>query len=49
MVSQIFSAVDNFDYKSYGYKVDNNVAPRFNFGAEKDTGARYAVPVIKIS
>lgn len=49
MISQVLDAVDNFNYKLYGYKVDNSIAPRFNFGAEKDTGARYAVPVIKIS
>ncbi|MGN0534066.1 MAG: helix-turn-helix domain-containing protein [Eubacterium sp.] len=48
MISQVFDAVDSFDYNSYGYKIDDNIAPRFNFGAEKETGARFAVPVSKL-
>lgn len=48
MIGQVFDAVDNFDYQSFGYIPDDSLAPRFNFGAEKDTGARFALPVTKI-
>lgn len=49
MISQVFNAVDNFDYKSFGCLPDNSLAPSFNFGAEKDTGARFALPIRKIN
>ncbi len=48
MISQVFNAVDNFDYQSFGLVPDDSLAPRFNFGAEKDTGARFAIPVTAV-
>lgn len=49
MIGQVFNAIDNFNYKSFGYLPDNNLTPRFNFGAEKNTGARFSLPVSKIN
>lgn len=49
MISQVFDAIDKFDYQSFGYIPNDSLAPRFNFGAEKNTGARFALPVIKIN
>lgn len=48
MIGQVFNAIDNFDYQAFGYVPDDSLAPKFNFGAEKDTGARFALPVAKI-
>lgn len=48
MISQVFNAIENFDYQAFGYIPDKTLAPSFNFGAEKDTGARFALPVIKL-
>lgn len=48
MINIVLDTAENFDYESYGYKVDNTLAPIFNFGAQTDKGARYAVPIRKM-
>ena len=47
-IGQVFKASENYNFESYGYKTAENIAPDFNFGAEPETGARIAVPVIKL-
>lgn len=48
MIHIVLNTAKNFDYEAYGYEADNNLAPIFNFGAQTDKGARYAVPIRKI-
>ncbi len=47
-IGQVYKALENYNFERYGYKIANNIAPTFNFGAETKIGARIAVPVIKI-
>ncbi len=46
-ISQVFKAKDNYSFERYGYKVADNIAPFFNFGAQTEVGARIAIPVTK--
>ena len=47
-IGQVYKALENYNFERYGYKLADNVAPTFNFGAQTDVGARIAVPVIRI-
>lgn len=44
-IGQVFKAVENYDFKRYGYKNATSIAPTLNLGAEPKIGARIAVPV----
>ena len=41
----VFEAIDHYKPEVYGYRFDENAAPRFNLGATAETGARMMVPV----
>lgn len=45
MIDLVNDAISKFDWKLYGFEIRNDLAPRFNFGAQKEIGARYAIPV----
>jgi len=47
-IGQVYKALENYNFERYGYKLADNIAPTFNFGAQTDVGARIAVPVIRI-
>lgn len=47
-IGQVYKALENYNFEHYGYKLADNIAPTFNFGAQTDVGARIAVPVIRI-
>ncbi len=47
-IGQVFKAKESYNFERYGYKVAEDIAPAFNFGAEPETGARIAIPVIKL-
>lgn len=47
-IGQVLKAAENYDFERYGYRSADEIAPTFNLGAEPKTGARIAVPVIKI-
>lgn len=49
MLGEVFKAVEVFDAASYGYEYADDIAPRFNFGGECDTGAKLAIPVRRIN
>ncbi|MBR3954802.1 MAG: helix-turn-helix transcriptional regulator [Clostridia bacterium] len=44
-IGQVYKALENYNFERYGYKLAENIAPTFNFGAQTDVGARIAVPV----
>lgn len=41
-------AVEEYDYEAYGFRRNDNIAPVFNFGADKEHGAKMAVPVMRV-
>ena len=46
-IGKVFKAIGNYDFEHYGYVLVNNIAPSLNLGADRRTGARIAIPVIK--
>lgn len=44
----VFKALEKYCPSQYGYEFAKDTAPSFNFGADRQTGARIAVPVRKI-
>ena len=40
----VAEAIANYPLEQYGYQLDNEMAPRFNFGADAKTGAKLAFP-----
>jgi AraC-like DNA-binding protein len=44
-ISSVFKAIDKYDPSKYGYQYDFDVAPKFNYGASVDMGAKMALPV----
>lgn len=44
-LTAVEKAMKEYDYEAYGFKVDKDIAPTFNFGADKEHGAKMAVPV----
>lgn len=44
-ISSVFKAIDKYDPSKYGYQYDFDVAPKFNYGASLDMGAKMALPV----
>ena len=44
-IGQVFKAIEHYDFERYGYKYATNIAPKLNFGAEPELGARIAIPV----
>ncbi len=46
-LGELFKAVENFDYVSHGFKVADEIAPRFNFGSQNGKAAKLSVPVKK--
>lgn len=47
-IDAVNKAFDEFDFKAMGYEFDLKCAPTMNFGAQKENGARIAVPIKKI-
>lgn len=47
-IDSIFKAIDKYNPIHYGYKYDFGSAPKFNYGASTDTGAKMALPVKRI-
>ncbi len=45
---QLLKALEEFDYTANGYKIADDLAPRFNFGGQPKTGARLSVSIIKL-
>lgn len=43
-----FEALENYQPEEYGYQFAYDEAPRFNFGASAQTGAKLSVPVRKL-
>ncbi len=48
MIDLVNDAISKFDCNLYGYEIRNDIVPRFNFGAQKEVGARYAIPIKKL-
>lgn len=48
LIGQLFKALEEFDYAANGYKMADDLAPRFNFGGQPETGAKLSVPIIKL-
>lgn len=46
-IDAVNKALAEFDFKSIGYELDFESAPTMNFGAQKENGARIAVPIKK--
>lgn len=47
-IDAVNKSFDEFDFKSIGYELNLKSAPTMNFGAQKEIGARIAVPIKKI-
>lgn len=47
-VDVVFEAIENYKPELHGYSFANDIAPRFNFGASSQTGAKMAVPVVNV-
>lgn len=45
-IESAYAAINKYDPSLYGYKLAYGLAPSFNFGADKNTGARLAIPVV---
>lgn len=46
-IESVYAAIDRYHPESFGYTFAHHIAPRFNFGADTNTGAIIAVPAIK--
>jgi len=44
-IGTIFEAIANYNPMPYGYIFDDGIAPKFNFGASAELGAKMAVPI----
>lgn len=44
-INSVFKAIDNYDISSYGYEFAPELAPKFNYGASKEMGAKIALPI----
>lgn len=47
-IDSVFRAIDKYPVRDYGYEYDFGVAPKFNFGASTQMGAKQALPVKRI-
>ncbi|ERI93671.1 transcriptional regulator, AraC family [Clostridiales bacterium oral taxon 876 str. F0540] len=47
-IGSVFKAIDNYKPKQYGFEYDFESAPKYNYGASKEMGAKQAVPVKKL-
>lgn len=47
-IDNVFRAIDKYNIKSYGYEYIFEAAPKFNFGASTEMGAKMALPIRKI-
>ena len=47
-IENTYAAVGKYDPALYGYRYAYETAPSFNFGAEAKTGARLAIPAVRI-
>ena len=47
-IDVVFEAIENYKPGLHGYAFADDVAPRFNFGASAQTGAKMAVPVVNV-
>lgn len=47
-IDAVHKAFTEFDFKSIGYEVDLKSAPSMNFGAQKESGAKIAIPIKQI-
>lgn len=46
-IDSVFRAVDKYDIELYGYEYAFETAPKFNFGASAEMGAKMALPIRK--
>jgi AraC-like DNA-binding protein len=44
----VFRAINKYDAAKYGYEYAFDLAPKFNYGASKDIGARQAMPIRRL-
>ena len=44
-INSVLKAIADYDITAYGYQYATNLAPKFNFGASKELGAKMALPV----
>ena len=47
-IESVQRAVERYRPERYGYRFAPEVGPAFNFGAERETGARLAIPACKL-
>lgn len=47
-IDSVLKAIDKYKIESYGYEYAFETAPKFNFGASKEMGAKMALPVRKL-
>jgi len=47
-IDSVLKSIDKYDPVRYGYEYDFESAPKFNFGASTDMGAKMALPVKKM-
>lgn len=47
-IGEVYKAYEEYNPESFGYKFDSSIAPIMNFGAEKEKGAKIAVPIRRI-
>ena len=47
-IDEVNKAIRTYNPKQYGYRFALDLAPRFNYGASKEIGAKQAIPVQKI-
>ncbi|MCL2843642.1 MAG: AraC family transcriptional regulator [Oscillospiraceae bacterium] len=47
-IDVVFEAIETYQPEQYGYAFADELAPKFNFGASSITGAKMAVPVMRV-
>jgi AraC family transcriptional regulator len=47
-IENTYAAIGKYDPERYGYRFAYDLAPSFNFGADAATGARLAVPAVRL-
>jgi AraC-type DNA-binding domain-containing proteins len=48
-IDSVMRSINKYDVNKYGFEYDFNSAPKFNFGASTEMGAKMALPVRKIN
>ena len=47
-INIVFEAIATYQPEKYGYAFADELAPRFNFGASCEIGAKMAIPVVQM-